>query len=120
MYCVDDNPRSQGLSEHEQTYLRDKNASLTQEWQYHLGNLSMPTPPRTPVVGMALSGGGYRAMIHNSGAAFQPNTSTGSVGDLEALSAYAAGLSGGSWAVGSHYANDGARPTDLVENVSHL
>lgn len=76
--------------------------------------------PRTPVVALALSGGGYRAMVSGSGMAFQQNNSAESVGDLVGISTYVSGLSGGSWALSSFYANNGMQPSDLAKNVSIL
>jgi len=57
-------------------------------------------------------------MIHGSGQAFLQNTTEGSVGDVLGLSTYVGGLSGGSWAISSWLANDGAQPDYLVRNVS--
>jgi lysophospholipase len=54
----------------------------------------------TPRVAIAISGGGYRAMLHGSGglAALDARNETGVSGLLQG-SVYMAGLSGGSWAV---------------------
>ena len=57
-------------------------------------------------------------MISGSGQAFQPNSTSGSVGDILGLSTYVSGLSGGSWAVGTYFANDGQNPDQLAQNVS--
>lgn len=82
-------------------------------------------PPRTPVVALTLSGGGYRAMINGLGmtqgmmAQSQEASDAGTGGWLDAAS-YMAGLSGGSWATGSFMANGGMLPTDLLQNVLNL
>jgi lysophospholipase len=65
-----------------------------------------------PNIGIALSGGGYRAMLNGAGyvEAFDNRTSnstnTGQLGGLLQASTYLAGLSGGSWLVGSLYTNN--------------
>ncbi|KAF2749794.1 lysophospholipase [Sporormia fimetaria CBS 119925] len=65
-----------------------------------------------PNIGLAFSGGGYRAMTNGAGAlaAFDnrtPNaTSAGHIGGLLQASTYIAGLSGGGWLVGSIYSNN--------------
>lgn len=62
-----------------------------------------------PRIGIALSGGGYRALLNGAGAlaAFDDRT-TGStepsqLGGILQASTYVSGLSGGSWLVGSLY-----------------
>lgn len=85
----------------------------------------LPEAPRTPVISLALSGGGYRAMINGLGmtmglmAETEEAKNAGTGGWMDAV-AYMAGLSGGSWATGSYVANNGALPTDLVKNVWNL
>ena len=65
-----------------------------------------------PNIGMAMSGGGYRAMLNGAGAlkAFDnrtPNTTAaGHLGGLLQATTYLAGLSGGSWLVGSLFMNN--------------
>ncbi|KAJ6104560.1 hypothetical protein N7523_010880 [Penicillium sp. IBT 18751x] len=65
-----------------------------------------------PNIGMAMSGGGYRAMLNGAGAikAFDSRTenatTSGHLGGLLQSSTYVAGLSGGSWLVGSIYINN--------------
>lgn len=65
-----------------------------------------------PNIGLAFSGGGYRALMNGAGAlaAFDSRTSgsseKGHLGGLLQASTYIAGLSGGSWLVGSIYANN--------------
>ncbi|RDW68877.1 Lysophospholipase [Aspergillus mulundensis] len=66
----------------------------------------------TPNIAVALSGGGYRAMTNGAGAlkAFDARTenatATGHLGGLLQSSTYVSGLSGGSWLVGSMFANN--------------
>ena len=65
-----------------------------------------------PNIGIAISGGGYRAMLTGAGVleAFDsrtPNaTSDGQLGGLLQSATYLSGLSGGSWLVGSLYTNN--------------
>jgi hypothetical protein len=108
------------LSPEEQSYLEKRRPLLEEKWVQRIKDVGLRAPPRLPVVGMALSGGGYRAMISGAGMAFQPNETAGSVGDLLGLSSYVSGLSGGSWAVSSFYANNGIPPTELANNVSRM
>lgn len=60
-----------------------------------------------PRIGIAVSGGGYRALMNGAGAlsAFdnrsQDSTSSGHTGGLLQAATYVSGLSGGSWVVGS-------------------
>ncbi|KKK23911.1 hypothetical protein P175DRAFT_0469766 [Aspergillus ochraceoroseus IBT 24754] len=65
-----------------------------------------------PNVGIAVSGGGYRALMNGAGAikAFDSrtanSTSSGKLGGLLQSATYLAGLSGGGWLVGSIYVNN--------------
>ena len=65
-----------------------------------------------PNVAIAISGGGYRALMTGAGAikAFdsrtQNSTATGQLGGLLQSATYVAGLSGGSWLVGSIFVNN--------------
>jgi lysophospholipase len=101
----------------EQNYINQRASQLSSAWSTQISNVGLQAPPRTPVVSMALSGGGYRAMISGSGMAFQPNSTSGSVGDILGLSTYVSGLSGGSWAVATFFANNGENPDQLAQNV---
>ncbi|KAJ5175161.1 Lysophospholipase [Penicillium canariense] len=65
-----------------------------------------------PNIGISLSGGGYRALMNGAGAlkAFDSRTTnattSGHLGGLLQSATYVAGLSGGSWLVGSVYINN--------------
>ena len=106
------------LGEVEKDYLATRDPLVKAAWSSRISSLNLTAPPRTPVVAIALSGGGYRAMISGSGQAFLQNNTKGSAGDILALSAYVGGLSGGSWAVSSFFANDGLSADQLAQNVS--
>lgn len=70
------------------------------------------SPNKAPNIGIAVSGGGYRALLNGAGVlkAFDkrsPNaTAQGHLGGLLQSATYLAGLSGGSWLVGSLYMNN--------------
>ena len=75
-----------------------------------------------PNIGIAVSGGGYRAML-NGGGAFQAfdireenSTAPGHLGGLLQSATYWAGLSGGSWLTGSIYVNNFTTITSLLNN----
>ncbi|KAJ4295416.1 Lysophospholipase 1 [Kalmusia sp. IMI 367209] len=74
-----------------------------------------------PNIGIAFSGGGYRAMLNGAGAlaAFDsrtPNsTSAGQLGGLLQSSTYIAGLSGGGWLVGSIYMNNFTSVQNIID-----
>lgn len=65
-----------------------------------------------PNIGIAVSGGGYRALMNGAGAikAFDSrtdnSTSTGHLGGLLQSANYVSGLSGGGWLLGSLYMNN--------------
>ena len=65
-----------------------------------------------PNIGLAISGGGYRAMLNGAGAlaAWDARSSgsdaDGNLGGLLQSSTYLSGLSGGGWLVGSLYVNN--------------
>jgi lysophospholipase len=111
--------KANSLGTDEQAYVDKRADHLATAWTAQTHRVGLTTaPPRTPVVAMALSGGGYRAMLSGSGMAFAPpSADKDDVGDILGLSTYVSGLSGGSWALGSFYANNGTSPQDLVENV---
>lgn len=73
-----------------------------------------------PNIGIAASGGGYRAMLNGAGylEAFDsrtPNsTSQGQLGGLLQSTTYLAGLSGGGWLVGSLYTNNFTSIYDII------
>lgn len=73
-----------------------------------------------PNIGIAVSGGGYRAMLNGAGVvqAFdsrtENSTSAGQLGGLLQSSTYLAGLSGGSWLVGSLYTNNFSSISDIM------
>lgn len=110
--------KADAIGKVESDYLQEREQQLQDAWKKQTSDLGMDMPKRTPKVAMALSGGGYRAMIHGAGQAFLPNNTKGSVGDILGMSSYVGGLSGGSWAVSTFLANNAASPDFLARNVS--
>lgn len=82
----------------------------------HMGNISM-----LPNIGVAASGGGYRALMNGAGAlaAFDDrtinSTNAGQLGGLLQATTYLAGLSGGSWLVGSLFANNFTSVQNIID-----
>ena len=84
-----------------------------------------------PNIGLAFSGGGYRACLSGGGAiqAFdsrEGNLTTGHLGGLLQAATYIAGLSGGGWLLGSVYVRlrilicDGYRQTLMLTKVNNF
>ncbi|KAE8147959.1 lysophospholipase catalytic domain-containing protein [Aspergillus avenaceus] len=114
-----------GLSSNETSWLksrRSKTQSALKEFFGHvtisnfdaagyLDKVSSNTS-NLPNIGIAVSGGGYRALMNGAGAikAFdsrtENSTSEGQLGGLLQSATYLAGLSGGGWLVGSIYLNN--------------
>lgn len=72
-------------------------------------------PSTLPNIGIAMSGGGWRALQSGAGAlqAFDNRTNSGKLAGLLQSSTYLAGLSGGSWLVGSLFMNNFTTVTAL-------
>ena len=72
-----------------------------------------------PNIGIAVSGGGYRAMLNAAGAAkafdsrTENSTSQGHLGGLLQSTTYFSGLSGGGWLLGSIFINNFTSISDL-------
>lgn len=77
-----------------------------------------------PNIGIAVSGGGYRALLYGAGilAALDNRTENstlpGHLGGLLQASTYVSGLSGGAWLVGSIYVNNFSSIPDLLGDSS--
>jgi lysophospholipase len=77
-----------------------------------------------PNIGIAASGGGWRALLNAAGAvaAFDSRTANatnaGHLGGLLQSSTYLAGLSGGSWLVGSLFMNNFTTVPSLLDSVA--
>lgn len=72
-----------------------------------------------PNIALAISGGGYRALMNGAGfvaaadSRTENSTQAGGIGGLLQASTYFAGLSGGGWLVGSMFANNFSSVTTL-------
>lgn len=77
-----------------------------------------------PNIGIAMSGGGYRALMNGAGfiAAADDrtpgSTEKGGIGGLLQATTYVAGLSGAGWLVGSLYSNNFSTVVDLMDGSS--
>lgn len=78
-----------------------------------------------PNIGIAMSGGGYRALLNGAGAiaAFDGReenaTSPGHIGGLLQSATYLGGLSGGGWLVGSLFMNNFTTVSNSLNDPSH-
>lgn len=77
-----------------------------------------------PNIGIAVSGGGYRALMNGAGiltgmdSRTSGSTGPGGLGGLLQSATYLTGLSGGGWLVGSLYANNFTAVQDILDNTS--
>lgn len=77
-----------------------------------------------PNIGIAVSGGGYRALMNGAGVLdgmdnrTSGTTDAGGLGGLLQSATYLAGLSGGGWLVGSLYANNFTSVSNILNNTS--
>lgn len=133
------NASSFQVSPDEATYIRNHRAARRSDWnawlkQSQVGLDSLvpggfdnytSDPSRVPKIGIASSGGGYRAMLNGAGvfAAFDGRNDTakaiGTGGLLQAAD-YISGLSGGSWLTGSVAMNDYPTTQRLHDEVWNL
>lgn len=109
-----------GLGDGETKFLQQRAPKVEEAVTKLVAEAGVSKPPRTPVIGMALSGGGYRAMINSMGQiqALQAG-SQGTGGWMDAVT-YIVGLSGGSWATATYVSNGGRKADDLNTNVWDL
>ncbi|KAI9702644.1 MAG: hypothetical protein M1820_006150 [Bogoriella megaspora] len=109
-----------GVSSSESTYVQQReakaNVALT-AW-LHKTNLSFPTK-NLPVVALASSGGGYRALLTGAGViqALDGRDSNTSLSGLFQGLTYQAGLSGGSWLLSSLAGNNWPTITSLKTSL---
>ncbi|KAF2423393.1 hypothetical protein EJ08DRAFT_640158 [Tothia fuscella] len=119
------------LSPSEQTWLKSRRTAIVDPMKTLLSRMSITGLDTNayidshkddlPVVGIAMSGGGYRATLVGAGviAAFdsrtENSTSKGHLGGLLQSATYLSGLSGGSWLVGSLYMNNFTTVQKLIQ-----
>ncbi|KAK2803069.1 Lysophospholipase 1 [Emmonsiellopsis sp. PD_5] len=113
------------ISQHESRWLVGRREKTTEAMKEFFGRVSIDgfdareyleknakNISALPNVGIAVSGGGYRALMNGGGAlkAFDDRTdgttSAGQLGGLLQSATYLSGLSGGGWLVGSLYLNN--------------
>lgn len=110
------------LSSDESAWVTARRANAVSEWSSYLKNSALnltgfnidtflANTSNLPNVAVAVSGGGYRAMLHGASVvnAFDGRNSSAvsqGTGGIMQLATYMAGLSGGSWLVGSLAIND--------------
>ncbi|KAI1772671.1 lysophospholipase catalytic domain-containing protein [Hypoxylon cercidicola] len=126
--CPSDRPtlRAGGaLSQSEQDWLRTRRAKTVDPMIAFLRNCNLTDFDAAayvtsnsqnfsvvPNIGIAVSGGGYRALMNGAGfiaaadSRVPGSTDAGGIGGLLQSSTYLAGLSGGGWLVGSIFANN--------------
>ncbi|WRT70853.1 phospholipase B [Kwoniella shivajii] len=116
---------TEGLATGEKDFLATREKVTSPVINTMAASHGLAKPPRTPVIGVALAGGGYRAMLTGLGgiSAMMNESSEGAAsgigGWLDGV-AYWAGLSGGSWATGSFMSNGGELPINLLNNLWDL
>ncbi|WWC72720.1 uncharacterized protein I206_106684 [Kwoniella pini CBS 10737] len=113
------------LDKQEESFLRKREQVVKQAVKNMMIKHGLPVPPRTPTIGYAISGGGYRSMITGLGGMMglikesEEAVKAGTGGWADAIT-YLAGLSGGSWATASWIANGGMIPLDMITKVWNL
>lgn len=124
-----------GLSQSEQDFLTKRRAATLQPMKDFMTRANIAdfdadsyltaqgnNVTNLPNIAIALSGGGYRALMNGAGfiAAADMNTDgstdQGGIGGLLQASTYMAGLSGGGWLVGSIYSNNFSSVQDLMNS----
>lgn len=122
-----------GLSQSEQDFLKKRRAATLQPMADFFGRANIADfdaksyldkhdsdISSLPNIAIAVSGGGYRALM--TGAGFiaaadnrtEDSTRPGGIGGLLQAATYVSGLSGGSWLLGSLYANNFSSVDDLM------
>ncbi len=126
--CPENRPSirdADGLSSNETEWLKARRQNTVQPMKDLLERLNIPNfdapayvehhkdnTTALPNIGIAVSGGGYRALMNGAGflAAADDrttnSTNAGGIGGLLQASTYLAGLSGGGWLVGSMFTNN--------------
>ncbi|CAN8101408.1 unnamed protein product [Discula destructiva] len=122
-----------GLSQSEQDFLAKRRAATVQPMKEFMTRANIKdfdaesylndqanNVANLPNIAIAMSGGGYRALMNGAGfvAATDSNTNgstgAGGIGGLLQSTTYLAGLSGGAWLVGSLYSNNFSSVQDLM------
>ena len=117
------------LSDQEMSWLRSRRNNTIDALRTYLDRANIPdfdakgfidqnrrNASALPNIGIAVSGGGYRALMNGAGflsAADSRNNASGPISGLLQSTTYLAGLSGGGWLVGSMFANNFSSVPDL-------
>ncbi|KAK4996153.1 Lysophospholipase 1 [Elasticomyces elasticus] len=135
--CPSDRPTIRAantLSDQETTWLQTRRNNTVSPMRTLLGRLNVTgldtnsyidshanNASALPNIGIAASGGGYRALLNGAGAlaAFDDRTvnatASGHLGGLLQSATYLAGLSGGGWLVGSLYTNNFTSVQSIID-----
>ncbi|KAL2827336.1 lysophospholipase [Aspergillus cavernicola] len=133
--CPADRPKIRGastLSPSEESWLQIRQVKTLFALKEFFGHVSIPDfdaqgylrqfsgdPKGQPTIGIALSGGGDRALLQGAGvikaldSRTENSTVNGQLGGLLQAATYVSGLSGGSWLVGSIFMNNFSTISDL-------
>ncbi|WVW80592.1 phospholipase B [Kwoniella bestiolae CBS 10118] len=116
---------TEGLASGERDFIANRQKVTGPAINTMASSHGIANPPRTPTIGVALAGGGYRAMLTGLGGIMgmmnesSEGAASGLGGWLDGVT-YWAGLSGGSWATGSFMSNGGELPINLLNNLWNL
>jgi lysophospholipase len=136
--CPQDRPKirdAHRLSETEKNWLQRRRSKTVEPMKNFLSRLNIPgfdavdyitkngqgDFKNLPNIGIAFSGGGYRAMTVGAGvfSAFDSrtpgSTAPGHIGGLLQSTTYISGLSGGAFMIGSLYSNNFTTVNDILE-----
>lgn len=124
-----------GLSQDEKNFLTKRRAATIQPMSDFFGRAAIDgfdaqsyisnhesNVSALPNIAIAISGGGYRALLNGAGFlaaadnSTTGSTSTGGIGGLLQATTYLAGLSGGAWLVGSVYSNNFSTVENMLAN----
>lgn len=116
---------NQTLAESEQSWVSERRSQIESSWADFLSNHSIGysasdfNSSTWPTLGLAVSGGGYRAALYGAGVfnALDGRNSTSAeagLGGFLQVATYATGLSGGSWFLGSWAIHSAPSPAQLV------
>lgn len=123
--------RAENISSHEADYIKNRQVKTNEnlikflQSRANLTNFNaedfVKNSPRNISIGLAFSGGGYRAMLNGAGqilgldGRFDDANQNG-LGGLLQSTTYLSGLSGGNWLVGSLVLNDWVSVADILSS----
>ncbi|KIY70399.1 hypothetical protein CYLTODRAFT_347742 [Cylindrobasidium torrendii FP15055 ss-10] len=118
---------NQSLHQDEVSFIRAREAKTADAWADWIGDGSalgysngvLKLSENQPRVGVAVSGGSYRASLYGAGVVNaldgrNSSSKAAGTGGLLQVSSYLTGLSGGSWLVSSLYSHDFPQTNELV------